>query len=197
MEPGPDASSPAMPELTLSAPSPVTSVEAVSAVLESFLSRFEAAGARMGGKKRPLPETVSGDASDADSDQAAVASGSVASEDADLVRMDSGDDSVVESAADKEFIGALISAVRDTLNIEDVAETPAVSVPFGFRKPPRAAKVFPCVPYLDSLMYKEWDSPQKVFTVPKHFATRYPLEEGFLKKWVSPPSVDPPRVQAE
>ena len=102
------------------------------------------------------------------------------SEDAGLTHMDSEDDSAAESA-DKEFVGALITAVRETLKLEDVAETPAVSVPFGFRKPPRTAKVFPCVPYLDNLLYKEWDTPQKVFTVHKSFATRYPLED-FLKK---------------
>ena len=53
MEPESGPSFPSMPELTLSAPSPATSVEAVSAVLEALLTRFEAASARMGGIKRP------------------------------------------------------------------------------------------------------------------------------------------------
>ena len=55
METEPGTSSPHMPELTLDAPPPATSVEAMSAVLESFLARFEAASAQKGGKKRPPP----------------------------------------------------------------------------------------------------------------------------------------------
>ena len=46
MEPAPGVSAPAMPELYFNPPAPAASVEAMSAVLEAFLARFEAAGAQ-------------------------------------------------------------------------------------------------------------------------------------------------------
>ena len=111
----------------------------------------------MGGKKRPLPEPASGDVSDAE----LLFSGSVMSEAASLTHMDSEDDSAAVSCW-QEFVGTLVSAVRETLKIEDVAGTPPCQYLLGFSRLPRTAEVFPCVPYLDNMLYKEWDAPQKV-----------------------------------
>ena len=103
MEPEPGASAPAMPELSLSAPAPAASVEAMSAVLEAFLARFEATSSQKGGNKHPLPVPASGDGSDTEPDPAAAGSGSVMSDVAGLAHSVSEDDFASGSALDKAF----------------------------------------------------------------------------------------------
>ena len=97
MEPEPGTSSPQMPELTLDAPPPATSVYV--AIL-GFLARLEAAGAGWGVKKRPLPEPASGDVSD-------MESGSGMSEAAGFTHMDSEDVYAAVSVAGKILLELL------------------------------------------------------------------------------------------
>lgn len=63
--------------------------------------------------------------------------------------------------------------------MEDVANvTMNVAVPFGTHKTPRAAKVFPYLPYFDRCVNKEWWKPKQPSVVLKQFAVCYPLEES-------------------
>lgn len=62
---------------------------------------------------------------------------------------------------EKALVGALITAVHDTLKIEDLAGAFAeVSVPFGFHKPVRTAKVLPYLSYFEWFIYKDWECLQ-------------------------------------
>lgn len=77
------------------------------------------------------------------------------------------------SAQEKAIVGALITAVRDTLKIEDTAGASAdVSVPFGSHKLVHTAKVFPYLTYFDKFIYREWERPQHAFSVPRRLAVR-------------------------
>lgn len=83
--------------------------------------------------------------------------------------------------------------MSDTLKIDDPegATEEEVSVPFGSHKPALAAAVFLLI-VLVHIIYKDWESPQRSFSVPRHFLVCYPFEENLLKTWSFPPVVDPP-----
>lgn len=50
-----------------------------------------------------------------------------------------------------------ITPVQEALKVEDTSgDAEAVVVPFGTRKLPRAAKVFPYWTYFDKFIYKDW-----------------------------------------
>lgn len=96
------------------------------------------------------------------------------------------------AAHEKSLVGALITAVLDTLKIEEPAGASAeASAPFRSHKPVRTAKVFPYLSYFDRFIYKDWECPQRSFSIPRRFSARYPFEESLLKKWASPLVVDP------
>ena len=115
------ASSPDIPVIATVAPAPAVPVDALLAVLESFVARVEAVCGRKGGKKCPLPPPSSRESSDSDSGLA-VAQGpcSEVSEDADQDHSDSEEDSVSGSVQEKALVGALCTTVRETLKLEDI-----------------------------------------------------------------------------
>ena len=51
--------------------------------------------------------------------------------------------------------------------------------------------MFPYVTYFAKFIDKEWERPQRTFSVPKRVVVPYPFEESLLKKWASPPVFDP------
>lgn len=170
------ASPPDTPVMAAGSSGSAVPLDALSAVLESFISRFEVAYGCKGGKKCPLPPPSSGENSDPDSGPA-VACGPCLDglDDAAPDLSDSEEESSV-LPHEKALVGALITAVRDTLKIEDTAGASAeVSVPFLSHKLVRTAKVFPYLAYFYKFIYKDWEPPQRSFSVLRWYFGALPL----------------------
>lgn len=96
--------------------------------------------------------------------------------------------STAVAAHEKALVNALISSVRKTLKMEDVAEVVVdVAVRFGKHKPPQVAKAYPA--YFDKFVYKDWEHLKRPFVVPKRSsvsrlnkATMIPVEESLSFK---------------
>lgn len=87
---------------------------------------------------------------------------------------------------------ALITSVWETLKMNTSGAAKKVAVPFCTHKPVHSAKVFPYPAYFVKFNHKDCKRPKHPFIVPKSFSVRYPFEEALLKKWFSPPVMDPP-----
>lgn len=128
---------------------------ALTAVVESLVSRVEVVCGQRPSRKRPPPSPAH-----------SVSSGSEAA--VDMARpvgldttlpdpSDSEDDSsMIAAAKEKSLVDALVITVREALKLEVVANVATdVVIPFDTHKAPHAAKVFPYLPYFDKFGYKD------------------------------------------